>query len=353
MIFGPWLAAVARDIRQALRALAKAPAFTATVVLTLALCIGANSAVFSAIREVLLRPLPFPQADRLVRIEQRNSKVSQTFVAPVRLTDWSRLNSTLQSLTGYYTEDDSETSGDLPERLKRGLVAPRFLEVWGVAPQLGRDFRPDEEHFGGPNAVLISDRYWRRRFNDDPGVLNRRLRLGGYSVRIVGAMPASFAFPDRDVDLWSPNPMDAPYAQDRNETWFTVIARLKPDVAIAQARADLSAVQSNLGKQYPTTDGELTVHIEPLKEITVGGVRRSLWILFGSVSLLLLIACANIVALLLSRAAQREQEITIRYSLGASSVAVVRAGSPGRDVAGWSRPAPAQLSRTGTRVIGF
>ena len=324
MVFGLWLAAVARDTHQAVRALAKSPAFDTTVVLTLALGIGANSAVFSAIDAVLLRPLPFPEADRLVRIEQRNSKVSQTFVAPTRLTDWSRLNSTLQSLTGYYTEDDSETSGDLPERLKRGLVAPRFLEVWGIAPQLGRDFRPDEEHFGGPNAVLISDRFWRRRFNADAGVLGKRLRLGGYSVPIVGVMPASFAFPDRDVDLWSPNPMDAPYAQDRNETWFTVIARLKSDVPLAQARADLSAVQSNLGKQYPKTDGELTIAIEPLKEITVGGVRRSLWILFGSVSLLLLIACANIAALLLSRAAQREQEITIRYSLGASRVAVVR-----------------------------
>jgi putative ABC transport system permease protein len=323
MALGVWLASVPRDSRHAVRALGKTPAFTATVVLTLALGIGANSAVFSAIDAVLLRPLPFPDADRLVRIEQRNPKVSQTFVAPTRLTDWNRLNSTLQSLTGYYTEDESETSGDLPERLKRGLVAPRFLEVWGVAPSLGRDFQANEEHFGGPNAVLISDRFWRRRFNADPGVLGKRLRLAGYSVPIVGVMPASFAFPDRDVDLWSPNFMDAPFAQDRNETWFTVVARMKPDVTIAQARGNLSAVQAALGQQHPKTDAELTVEIEPLKEITVGGVRRSLWILFGSVSLLLLIACANIAALLLSRAAQRQQEIAIRYSLGASRAVVV------------------------------
>ena len=314
---------VLRDVRQAARALANAPVFSLTVVLTLALGIGANSAVFSAIDAVLLRPLPFPEADRLVRLEQRNPKVSRTFVAPVRLTDWNRLNSTLQSLSGYYTQDESETSGDLPERLKRALVAPRFLEVWGVAPALGRDFRPDEEHFGGPNSVLISDRFWRRRFNADQGVLGKRLRLAGYSVPIIGVMPASFAFPDRDVDLWSPSPMDAPYAQDRNETWFTAIARLKPGVVLAQARADLTLVQANLGNQYPKTDAQLTVEVEPLKEITVGGVRRSLWILFGSVSLVLLIACANIAALLLSRGVHRRQEIAIRYSLGATRALVI------------------------------
>jgi putative ABC transport system permease protein len=318
-----WSTSIPREMREAARSLARTRAFTATVVLTLALGIGANSAVFSAIDAVLLRPLPFPDGDRLVRIEQRNPRVSQTFVAPLRLTDWSRRNSTLQSLTGYYSQNDSETSGDLPERVKRAFVAPRFLEVWGIAPELGRDFKPEEEHFGGPNVVLISDRLWRRRFNADPGALGRRLRLGGASAPIIGIMPASFAFPDRDVDLWSPSAMDAPFAQDRNETWFTIIARLKQNVTIEQARANLGAVQANLGREYPKTDAELTVDVQPLKEITVGGVRRSLWILFGSVSLLLLIACANIAALLLARGTQRRQEISIRYSLGASRAAVV------------------------------
>src|SRR5258708_1917325 len=141
------------NVRLALRSLAKPPGFTATVVLTLALGIGANSAVFSAIDAVLLRPLPFPDGDRLMRLEQKRPKVSQTFVAPVRLTDWSRLNSTFQAISGYYTEDASEISGELPEKVKRAFVAPRFLEVLGVAPALGRGFRPEEEHFGGPNAV--------------------------------------------------------------------------------------------------------------------------------------------------------------------------------------------------------
>jgi putative ABC transport system permease protein len=311
------------NVRFALRSLAKNPGFTATVVLTLAIGIGANSAVFSAIDAVLLRPLPFPDADRLMRLEQKRPKVSQTFVAPIRLMDWSRLNSTFQAISGFYTEDASETSGELPEKVKRAWVAPRFLEVLGVSPALGRGFRPEEEHFGGPNAVLISDRFWRRRFNTDPSVLDKRLRFGEYSCAIIGVMPASFRFPDRDVDLWFFSPMDAPFAQQRQLTWFTVIGRLMPGVSLAQARENMSAVQADLGKQFPQTDAELIVDIQPLKEVAVGGIRASLWILFGSVSLLLLIACTNIAALLLSRAMQRQQEISVRYSLGASRHSMV------------------------------
>jgi putative ABC transport system permease protein len=310
-------------LRHAIRSLARTPAFAATVIATLALGIGANSAVFSAIDAVLLKPLPFPDADRLMRLQQVHPRNPNTFVAPVRLTDWSRLNSTFQSVSGSYTQDDSETSGDLPEKLKRAFVAPRFLEVWGIAPVLGRDFRPDEEHFGGRNAVLISERFWRRRFNADPGVLGRQLRLSAFTYSIIGVLPASFTFSGPDVDLWSPNPMDAPYAQDRAETWFTVIGRLRPGVTLEEARANLNTVQANLGAQFPKTDGNLTVDIQPLKEVRIGGIRSSLWILFGSVSLLLFIACTNIAALLLSRAMARGQEISIRFSLGATRAAVV------------------------------
>jgi putative ABC transport system permease protein len=311
------------NVRLALRSLAKTPGFTATVVLTLALGIGANSAVFSAIDAVLLRPLPFPDADRLMRLEQKLPKVSQTFVAPIRLVDWSRLNSTFQAISGFYTEDASETSGELPEKVKRAWVAPRFLEVLGVSPNLGRGFRPEEEHFGGPNAVLVSDRFWRRRFSADPDVLGKILRFGQYSCSIIGVMPASFRFPDRDVDLWFFSPMDAPFAQPRQLTWFTVIGRLKPGATIGQARENMSAVQADLGRQFPQTDGELSVDIQPLKEVTVGGVRASLWVVFGSVSLLLLIACTNIAALLLARATQRQQEMSVRYSLGATRRSVL------------------------------
>src|SRR5262245_35769636 len=161
-----WLDASLGNLRHAARTLAKTPGFTATVVLTLALGIGANSAVFSAINAVLLKPLPFPDGDQLMQLNQRSPRFAgNNFVAPVRLRDWNRMNSTFRAITGYYTQDSSELSGDLPEKVKQAFAAPYFLEVWGVAPALGRDFTPDELRFGGPNAILISDSLWRKRFN--------------------------------------------------------------------------------------------------------------------------------------------------------------------------------------------
>lgn len=317
-----WLDSMIRNLRYAVRGLVKTPAFTITVVLTLALGIGANSAVFSAIYAVVLRPLPFPDGDQLVTILQNHPKTRQSPVAPVRLEDWNRLNTTFTAISGYYAEDTSETSGDLPERLRRAWVAPRFLQVMGISPALGRDFSPREEHFGGPTAVIISDRLWHRRFGGNPNVIGKTVHAPTAPFLIVGVMPASFEFPDRDVDLWSPSPPDAPYAQSREATWFYVIGRLKPGVTPAEGRANLATVQSNLGRQYPKTDALLSVSITPLKEATIGGVRKSLWLLFGSVSMLLLIACTNIAALLLSRTVARRHEISVRFSLGASRISV-------------------------------
>jgi predicted permease len=318
-----WLDIIVRDFRYSARTLARAPVFTVAVVLTLALGIGANSAVFSAIHAVLLRPLPFPDGDQLIELHQSSPTSPELSVAPVRLEEWNRMNSTFQAITGYYTNDISELSGELPENLKQALVAPRFLQVWGISPVVGRDFSIDEEQFGGPKAVLISDRYWRRRFRADPTALGKQLRLGASSFQIVGIMPASFLFPDRDVDLWSPSPMDAPYAQSRASTWFTAIGRLKRGLTVAQAQADLAAVQANLGRAYPKTDAAIRVIIQPLKDAMVSGASRSLWILFGSVSVLLLIACTNIATMLLSRATQRQHEIALLFSLGASRASVV------------------------------
>jgi putative ABC transport system permease protein len=313
------------NARAAFRFLRKAPGLSAAVILTLALGIGANTAVFTAIDAVILRPLPFPQGDQLLAIEQYDTKGKSpvTVVAPQRLEDWNRLNHTFQSISGYYTEDESETSSPLPERLENAFVAPRFLQVLGIAPELGRDFTPAEEHFGGPDAILISHRLWFRRFHADPNVIGKQLHFGGRARTIVGVLPGAFFFPGRDVDLFTPSPADSPYAQDRRFTWYSVVGRLQTGVTRQQALADLSTIQRQLGVQFPKTDRELSVRIQPLKSIIVGDTGSSLWLLYGAVTILLLVACINIAALLLARTTDREREISLRFALGASRRTVI------------------------------
>ncbi len=317
-----WAEALLRNVRYAVRTLSRTPGFTVTVVLTLALGIGANSAVFSALDAVLLRPLPFPDADRLMRLIQKQETTAETNIAPIRLEDWNRLNSTFEAITGYFVEDASETSGDLPENVRRAFVTPRFLEVWGIAPAVGRGFAPNEHQTGGPSPVLISDRYWRRRFGADPNVLGKTVRIGSALSPVIGVMPASFLFPDRGVDLWFPGVMNNRLAQMRKLTWYVGIGRLRPGVTLEQARANLAAVQAELGEQHPETDRKMRVEVMPLKVITVSNVRASLWLLFGVVSVLLLITCTNIAALLLSRATLRQHESSVRLSLGATRATV-------------------------------
>jgi predicted permease len=316
---------LARDLRYALRTLLRSPGYTLMAVLTLGLGIGANSAVFSAIDAILLRPLSFPHADELVEVHQFDvtNKNPMSFVAPTRLEDWNRLNSTFQAISGYFTGDATLNSGDLPEKVSMAFVAPRFLQVWGVSPALGRDFTKEEMTFGGPDAVLVSNRFWVTRLHADAQAVGAPLRLGNTSYTVVGVLPASFFFPDRDIDLWTPNAVDAPYSQSRDSTWFTVLGRLKPGVSATEAQADLVTVQAQLGKQFPKSDGDLTVRMQPLKTVVIGDIKGSLWLLYGSVSLLLLIACTNIAALLMARTMEREQEIAIRYSLGAPRAAII------------------------------
>jgi len=312
--------AFGRNIRYSTRTLLRTPGFTLTVVLTLALGTGANTAVFSAINTVLLRPLSFPDADRLVQITQ-TQQTSESSIAPVRLEDWNRQNSTLEAITGYLTEDVSDISGDIPQRVRRASVTRRFFNVWGIAPEIGRGLSDADHQQGAPSVVVISDRYWRSRLNTDPDVLGKQVRIGQASFSIIGVMPGSFRFPDRNVDLWFPRIYDQ-FTTGRRSTWYVGIGRLKPGVTLDQARADLAVVQAQLANQYPDTDRDIGARIMPLKEAIVANSGESLWLLFGAVSVLLLISCINIAALLLSRSAHREREIAVRLSIGASRSSV-------------------------------
>jgi predicted permease len=312
-----------RNVRYAIRSLLRTPGFTATAILTLALGIGANIAVFSALDAVLLKPLPYPNPDRLVRLRQLSESAGDTDVVRVRLTDWDRLNSSFAAISGYLVEDLSDTTGGEPERVRRATVLPRFTEVWGVPPAIGRSFTEADHRAGGPaTAVLISDRYWRRRFNADPDVLTKTVRFGNRSYRVVGVMPPSFVFHDRDVDWWTPEWVDAPW-MTRTAAGIIGIGRLRPATALEQARADLTRVQAALAQAFPATDRGLRPVLTPLKDDLVGSTGRSLWLLFGAVSVLLLIVCSNMAALLLSRGAQRTPEIAVRYSLGATRRSVI------------------------------
>jgi putative ABC transport system permease protein len=313
--------ALLNNVRYAVRVLARTPGFTLVVVLTLALGIGANSTVFSAMRSILWQPLDFPDADRLVVVNQSipNTPVSNT--APVRIEEWNAESTAFAAITGYYREDVSETSGDLPERYRRAQVAPRFLDVWRTEPLLGRGFTAADSQAGAAPVALVSHRYWTTKLDSDPNVLERTLRIGEQVIPIVGVMPASFHFPDRDVDLFTPLTYE-PFVLNRSNLWMRGYGRLAPGVTVEQARADLEVIQRRLTERFPEADRDVGVYVEALKETTVGSVRSSLWLLFGAVTVLLLIASTNIAALLLARAAKRSQEISVRLALGASAASI-------------------------------
>jgi predicted permease len=315
-----------RDFRYALRVLVRKPGFAVTVVLTLALGIGASSTIFSLIDTVLIRPLPYPHSDRLVAVSEAKPAEhgDRTPVSPGRLEDWQRLNGSFVALAGTNEDTVTDTTGSVPERISAVFVSPQFFSALGVSPALGRVFSADEERFGGPLAIIISDGLWRRRFGSDPAVLGQTLVLANQSHVIVGVMPGTFQYPSPTAEIWVPKKASPALLRIREARSFQAIGRLRDGVTLEQAQADLAAVQRRLGERYPKTDAGWGVVIAPLKEQLVGSVRLALWLLFGSVSLLLLISCTNVSCLLLARLSSRAAEIATRRALGAGRATIAR-----------------------------
>jgi putative ABC transport system permease protein len=315
-----------QDWRFALRSVAQRRGSTLAILVTLSLGIGANSAIFSAVDAVLLKPLPYPDADRLVAIYEARVADNDlaNLVAPVRLEEWNSLTRSFDGIAGSYFENVTDTTGSPPERVAARRTSPRFFSVLGAPPALGRTFTAEEERFGGPAVVVISDAFWRNRFNGEASVVGRSLMLGGVSRTIVGVMPPWFRYPVTSTEVWMPAQLPERLLGMRQARFYTAVGRLRADVALEQARDDLNAIQNRLGKQYPETDDGWSANLVPLKEEQVSGVRRSLWLLFGAVLLVLVAACGNIACLLLAQATRREQEVAVRLAMGATRPVLVR-----------------------------
>ncbi|HEY7390925.1 MAG TPA: ADOP family duplicated permease [Bryobacteraceae bacterium] len=302
----------------AVRPLRKRPFFSIAVAGLLALGIGANTALFSVVNTVVLRPLPYPDAAQLVLLLEASPAKSQkeSLIAPVLLEDWNRLSRTFTAISGSYSDSLTDTSGSEPERLGGLRVAPRYFQVYGVAPVIGRTFSPVEERFGGPQSAVISYGLWARRFALDPRITTRRLVFGGQGYSIVGVMPPNFAAPS--IEVWLPAQVPPFLLRQRAARYFSGVGRMKPGVTLAQARADLDSVQHALGEQFPATDKGWSAAIRDLKAARLGDAARPLTLLFAAVGMLLLITLTNLAGLVIAQLHQRERELAIRASIGAT-----------------------------------
>jgi putative ABC transport system permease protein len=308
-----------QDVRYGARMLLKQPGFTLVAILTLALGIGANTAIFSVVNAVLLRPLPFKDSARLVMLWNNGAEAAggdRTPLAVADLLDMRSQSRSYESVGAFQNGSFNYISGDSPEQVRGVGVTANFLSLLGVAPQLGRDFQTSDEQVGAVRTVLISDRFWRSHFDADKQVVGRSINLSGVSTTIIGVMPANLDFPSREVDLWRALQLEPPTR--RGPYFLTGVARLKPGVQAQQARAESLTIKSTPGNY------NLDLNVLPVNEFLLGDVRPALVAMLVAVTLVLLIAAVNVANLTLVRAASRLKEISIRTALGASRGRIVR-----------------------------
>jgi putative ABC transport system permease protein len=321
----PVIEAFRSDLGYAARMLRKNLGFTTAAVATLALGIGANTAIFSVVNAALLRPLPYPDPDKLVMVWETGvlGTSSRSEVAPANFVDYRDQNRAFEYVAGYYDENANLTGTGEPERVEGQAVSASLFPLLGVEPLLGRAFLPEEDQAGAERVVVLSYGLWQRRFGGDPGIVGQSILLNGRASTVLGVMPRSFRFPGRDDQFWVPLAMHPEQASGRGDHYLKVVARLRDDVTLEQARADMDAISSRLEEQFPRTNTDLRTTLVPLHEQLVGDVRPALLVLLGVVGFVLLIACVNIANLMMARAATRQKELAIRAALGASRGRIV------------------------------
>jgi putative ABC transport system permease protein len=314
-----------QDLRYGARMLLKKSGFTLVAAITLALGIGANTAIFSVVNAVLLRPLPYPHAERMVYVfegKQSDPKVEDS-ISPQNFTDLRNRNQSFDSYFAMNNVSFTLTGDQQPTTLNGVLASADFGRVVGMAPALGRVFTAEEDAPGKEHVALIGDGLWKRRFGANPNILGRSVQFNGEPYTIIGVMQPNFNFPNQTIEVWAPLALDlAKYG--RGTAFLTGVARLKPGVTVEQARADLNNIAEQLKKEIPNFDPNFTLKVEPVREHIFGDLERPLMILLGAVSLVLLIACVNIANLTLGRATVRWKEFALRSALGASRWSLVR-----------------------------